>query len=145
MDQNKVNEILENAEKDIESAESIDRINDIRNKYLAKKSELMALMSTLGSLNPEERKTFGQKLNEVRNFIANKIQERNNELAEKALQEKLEKEKIDISLPGKKVELGGRNPFYLVQDEVIEIFTGMGFSVFLVLSMKLVDVTHSTL
>ena len=129
MDQNKVNEILENAEKDIESAESIDRINDIRNKYLAKKSELMALMSTLGSLNPEERKTFGQKLNEVRNFIANKIQERNNELAEKALQEKLEKEKIDISLPGIKHEVGGRNPFHVVIDEITEIFLGMGFKV----------------
>ena len=58
MDQNKVDEILENAEKDIEAADSTDSINDIRNKYLAKKSELMALMSTLGSLNPEERKSL---------------------------------------------------------------------------------------
>ena len=129
MDQTKVDEILENAKQDIASADSTDRINDIRNKYLAKKSELMALMSTLGSLNPEERKSFGQKLNEVRTFIANKIQERNEELAAKALAEKLEKEKIDISLPGIKSEVGGRNPFHVVIDEITDIFLGMGFSV----------------
>ena len=129
MDQNKVDEILENAEKDIEAADSTDSINDIRNKYLAKKSELMALMSTLGSLNPEERKSFGQKLNEVRNRIAARVQERTEALAKKALEEKLEKEKHDISLPGIKSEVGGRNPFHVVIDEITEIFTGMGFSV----------------
>ena len=129
MDQNKVDEILENANKDIEAADSTDRINDIRNKYLAKKSELMSLMSTLGSLNPEERKSFGQKLNEVRNHIASKIQQRNDELAKKALEEKLEKEKIDISLPGIKSEIGGRNPFHVVIDEITDIFLGMGFKV----------------
>lgn len=129
MDQTKVDEILENAKADIASADSTDRINDIRNKYLAKKSELMALMSTLGSLNPEERKSFGQKLNEVRTYIANKIQERNDELAAKALAEKLEKEKIDISLPGIKSEVGGRNPFHVIIDEITDIFLGMGFSV----------------
>ena len=129
MDQNKVNEILENAEQDLAQAESIDHINDIRNKYLAKKSELMALMSTLGSLSPEERKTFGQKLNEARTYLANKIQERHEQLSKKALEEKLEKEKIDISLPGIKHEVGGRNPFHVVIDEITEIFLGMGFKV----------------
>ena len=89
MDRIKVDEILENAEKDIEAADSTDSINDIRNKYLAKKSELMALMSTLGSLSPDERKSFGQKLNEVRNRIASKIQERSDALAQKALEAKL--------------------------------------------------------
>ena len=73
MDNKKVDEILENAEKDLQEADSLDSINNIRNKYLAKKSELMALMSTLGSLSPDERKSFGQRLNEVRNFIAKRF------------------------------------------------------------------------
>ncbi|MCR4879812.1 MAG: phenylalanine--tRNA ligase subunit alpha [Bacilli bacterium] len=129
MDQNIVDEILSHAEEDIQGADSTDRINEIRNKYLAKKSELMALMATLGTLAPEERKSFGQKLNEVRTFIANKIQERSEALNEKALQEKLEREKIDITLPGIKHEIGGCNPFHVVIDEITEIFTGMGFSI----------------
>ncbi len=129
MDQNKVEEILANAQEDISGADSTDRINEIRNKYLAKKSELMALMSTLGSLSPEERKSFGQKLNEARAFIANKIQEKTEALSAKALEEKLNRETIDITLPGIKHEVGGRNPFHVVIDEITEIFTGMGFTV----------------
>lgn len=129
MDNKNVEEIVSEAEQDIEQATELENINDIRNKYLAKKSPLMSLMSTLGSLAPEERKTFGQKLNEARNRIAEKIQAKNEEIAARKLAEQLEKEKIDISLPGIKHEVGGRNPFKVIIDEITEIFVGMGFSV----------------
>ena len=129
MENLKVKEIVDRALKEIEEADKGEVINNIRNNYLAKKSELMGMMSMLGQMSPEERKDFGKLINDAKNAIAEAINQKQQEIAEKELAKQLEKEKIDISLPGKRVELGGKNPFYIVQDELVEIFTGMGFSV----------------
>ena len=125
----KVEDILNSANSDIENANDIESINNVRNKYLAKKSELNGFMALLGRLSPEFRKTFGQKLNQVRTAINDMINFKFEEINERALQKKLEEEKIDISLPGIKHEVGGRNPFHVVIDEITEIFIGMGFKV----------------
>ena len=125
----KVDDILDSANKDIENADDIESINNVRNKYLAKKSELIGLMSLLGGLSPEGRKELGQRLNEAKNTIADLITLKFDRINERALQKKLEEEKIDISLPGIKHEVGGRNPFHVVIDEITEIFIGMGFKV----------------
>ena len=129
MENLKVKEIVDRALKEIAEADKGETINNIRNSYLAKKSELMGMMSMLGQMSPEERKDFGKLINDAKNAIAEAINQKQQEIAEKELAKQLEKEKIDISLPGKRVELGGKNPFYIVQDELVEIFTGMGFSV----------------
>lgn len=125
----KVDDIVDSANKDIENADDIESINNVRNKYLAKKSELIGLMSLLGGLSPEGRKELGQRLNEAKNTIADLITLKFDKINERALQKKLEEEKIDISLPGIKHEVGGRNPFHVVIDEITEIFIGMGFKV----------------
>ncbi len=125
----KVDDILDSASKDIENAEDVESINNVRNKYLAKKSELIGLMSLLGGLSKEGRKELGQRLNEAKNTIADLITLKFDKINERALQMKLEEEKIDISLPGIKHEVGGRNPFHVVIDEITEIFIGMGFKV----------------
>ena len=129
MENLKVKEIVDRALKEIEEADKGEVINNIRNNYLAKKSELMGMMSILGQMSPEERKDFGKLINDAKNAIAEAINKKQQEIAEKELAKQLEKEKIDISLPGKRNELGGKNPFYIIQDEMIEIFTGMGFKV----------------
>ncbi len=129
MEDQKVNEIVDHALDEIEKADKGDIINNIRNNYLAKKSELMGMMSKLGQMSPEERKDFGKLINDAKNRISEALAKKQQEIADKELAKQLEKETIDVSLPGRKVELGGKNPFYIVQDELIEIFTGMGFSV----------------
>ena len=129
MEDKKVNEIVDSALEEINKADKGDMINTIRNNYLAKKSELMGMMSKLGQMSPEERKDFGKLINDAKNRISEALAKKHQEIEEKELAKQLEKETIDITLPGKKVELGGKNPFYIVQDELIEIFTGMGFSV----------------
>ena len=115
--------------KDIEEANSVDSLNAVRNTYLSKKSELSSLTSQIGQLPPEDRKAFGAALTEVRVAITSAIEEKMTYLKNKELEEKLEKEQIDISLPGISFEPGGRDPFYVIQDEMIEIFLGMGFEV----------------
>ena len=129
MEKEKLLLLQETALKEIEAADSSDALNNVRNTYLSKKSELSGLMSQLGSLPPEERKDFGQAANNVRVAITSAIEEKMTYLKNKELEEKLEKETIDITLPGVTKDVGGRNPFYIVRDEIVEIFLGMGFEV----------------
>ena len=125
----RINEIVNEALDLISQASTSDDVQNIRNQFLSKKSELMSLMSTLGNLSPEERKTVGQELNLAKGKIAEALDAKQKEIAKKELDEKLKKEEIDISLPGNTYQVGGRNPFHIIIDEMTEIFTGMGFEV----------------
>ena len=129
MDNSKINQILNDAKESLSKVFSLDALQDLRNRFLSKKSELMMLMATLGSMSPEERKDFGQALNKAKAEIAQLVEERQKELAKKELEEKLQKETIDITLPGRVNEMGGKNPFHVIIDEITEIFLGMGFEV----------------
>ena len=129
MENDKLLKIKEQALQEIEKANTSDELNNVRNTYLAKKSELSSMSSLIGTLPVEEKKAFGQALNEVRVAITSAIEEKMAFLKNKELEEKLAKETIDISLPGKNFTPGGRNPFHVIIDEMVEIFTGMGFEV----------------
>ena len=129
MENQNIKEIYESAMDEIGGSDSSDKLQELRIKFLAKKSVLMSLLSTLGSLPPEERKEMGQKLNEVKSKIAQAIEEKEAELKKQELDKKLQSETIDITLPSKRVELGGQNPFYVVKDEITDIFLNMGFEV----------------
>lgn len=125
----KLDQILSQAQADISSIKSGEDVNNIRNKYLSKKSELMSMMSLIGTLPPEERKDFGAEVNVVKTTISKAIEEKATLIQQEELNRKLEAEKIDISLPGKNFDMGARNPFWIIRDEMIEIFLGMGFEV----------------
>ena len=129
MKNNKLVQILETALEAIKKTVTLDGLTNVRNMFLSKKSELSSMSSEMGKLSPEERKEFGQELNETRTQITSSLEEKRLELEEKELKEKLEKEKIDISLPGRDFAPGARNPFYIVKDEITDIFLGMGFEV----------------
>ena len=129
MENEKLLLLKEKALKETEAANSSDELNNVRNTYLSKKSELSTLTSQIGQLPPEDRKAFGAAITEVRVAITNAIEEKMVLLKNKELDEKLAKETIDISLPGRANSLGARNPFHIIIDEITEIFLGMGFDV----------------
>lgn len=104
-------------------------LKSFQEKFLSKKSELNGLMSHIKELAGEEKAKFGQSVNNARNSIQEAFQKKADEINQKILAKKLEKEKIDISLPSVNYELGGINPFYLVQDEIMDIFVSMGYEV----------------
>ena len=121
--------LKEKALKEIEASNSSDELNNVRNTYLSKKSELSTLTSQLGQLPPEDRKAFGAAITEVRVAITTALEEKMTLLRNKELDEKLAKETIDISLPGVSHNVGGRNPWHIIIDEISEIFLGMGFEI----------------
>ena len=129
MKNEKLQSILEEALANIKGASSLEEVNDCRNRYLGKKSELASMGSLIATLPVEEKKTFGQDMNQVRNEIGAALDEKMNALKAKELEERLKRETIDISLPSRGSSLGARNPFYIVKDEMTEIFLGMGFEV----------------
>ncbi len=129
MENNNINEICEHAMSEIEESNDSNKLQELKIKFLAKKSVLSSLMSELSKMPPEERKEFGKSLNEVRNKISDRIAMKEAELRKAELDKKLKSETIDISLPSRKKEIGGQNPFYVVKDEITDIFLNMGFEV----------------
>ena len=129
MENNNINEIYEHAMSEIEESNDSNKLQELKIKFLAKKSVLSSLMSELSKMPPEERKEFGKNLNEVRNKITERIALKEAELRKAELDKKLKSETIDISLPSRKKEIGGQNPFYVVKDEITDIFLNMGFEV----------------
>lgn len=117
------------AAQELEKAAELRSLDELRVKYLGKKGELTAILKQMGKLSPEERPVMGQFANEVRSVIEKAVDEKMTELKEKAKNERLKAETIDITMPGKPQPTGHRHPLNIVLDEVKDIFIGMGFKV----------------
>ncbi len=116
----------------IEEVEALDnqkQLEEIRIKYLGKKGELTAVLRNMGSLSAEERPIIGQLANEVRDYMNEKIEDTAYVLKRKEVEVRLLTEFVDVTMPSKKQELGGRHPLSIVLDEIKDIFIGMGFSI----------------
>lgn len=122
-------EIKENAKKEIERTNTLQELNDVRVKFLGKKGELTAVLRGMGALPPEERPAVGTFVNEARDEIENKIALKEKKLKESLIAEKLQKEKIDITMPSKKTELGSIHPITGIIDNIKEIFLGLGYEI----------------
>lgn len=117
------------AEEAIQNAKDQTEIEALRVKYLGKKGELTAILKQMGSLSPEERPAMGQLVNLAKQAVENLIAEKQAKLKAMAQQEKLKKETIDITLPAKVKKTGKLHPLNTVLDDMINIFTSMGFDV----------------
>ena len=117
------------AEPDLNAAESQQALEALRVQYLGKKGEVTAILKKMGGLSPEERPVIGQLANEVRAFIEGELVKRASELKQAELEKRLQAEKIDVTMPGKRHELGTQHPLSAVLEEIKEIFIGMGFDI----------------
>ncbi len=113
----------------IAEAQTGDELEALRIKYLGKKGELTAILKQMGKLSAEERPVMGQLANEVRNTLEASLEERKAAVSALMLQKRLSEEAIDVTIPGKKQEMGHRHPMYTALDEIKEIFIGMGFTI----------------
>ena len=114
---------------DIHTALDNVSLDAVRVRVLGKKGELTALLKQMGKLSPEERPVMGQLANSVRATLEEKLEERKTELAAAALEEKLAAEAVDVTIPGKEIEMGHQHPMNKVLQEVKEIFIGMGYQI----------------
>ena len=122
--------ILENAKNEINICEKIADLANVKAKYLGKKSELQELLSKMKDMTVEEKKTIGKEINEAKQSINAIVENKNKEIEEKILNEKLESEKIDITLPSKKLRRGSKHPMSRMVEEFEDIFVSMGYTVY---------------
>lgn len=113
----------------IASASSTQELQDIRIAYLGKKGSIQALMAEMKNLPKEEKPVFGQQVNAVKQEVTVALSEKMEELKKAELVESLKKEKIDITLEGDKMERGTVHPLTMIQQELEDLFIGMGYKV----------------
>lgn len=113
----------------LESADTLDVLEDVRIKILGKKGELTQILRSMGQVSAEERPIIGQTANEVRSRIEEKIAQVGEKIRAELSAKKLSDEKIDITAPAAPILKGHRHPLDMVQREMEEIFIGMGFDV----------------
>lgn len=113
----------------IAQAENSRAVDDIKVKFLGKKGELTSILKQMGKLSAEERPVIGQLANQIRGELEQAIAAAQQQLKEKQLLAQIKAETLDVTMPGKKFDLGKKHPLTLVMDEIKEIFLGMGFDV----------------
>ena len=113
----------------LDAAKDLKSLDELRVALLGKKGELTAILKQMGKLSAEERPVIGQLANEVRADIEKELETRMAAVKEAMQNARLEAERLDVTLPGKKPLLGKKHPLTLVLDEVKDIFLGMGFDV----------------
>ncbi|WP_105171274.1 phenylalanine--tRNA ligase subunit alpha [Pseudoalteromonas sp. T1lg24] len=121
--------ILAEALEAVEKASEIAHLEDVRVNYLGKKGEITSLLKSLGKMDPEERKTAGQVINQAKQQVQEKINAKREALQEKALAEKLAKETIDVTLPGRTQPTTGLHPVTRTIERIESFFGELGFAV----------------
>ena len=121
--------VKQRAQEALDLATTSEELEAVRVRFAGKKGELTALLSQMGKLSPEERPVIGQIANEVRGFIDAGIRAKKAVLEQAELNRRLEKESLDVTLPGKARTVGKQHPLNKVLDEVKDAFISMGFSI----------------
>lgn len=113
----------------ISQASTEKEISEIRVKYLGKKGSITQVLKSLGTLPESERREVGQRANQLKESTEAKIEETLLQIQERERREALEREKIDVTLPGRRIPVGKRHPLTQILDEIIDIFSRLGFEV----------------
>ena len=121
-------QILEDAKKRLQEAQSLQDAEDVRVKMLGKKGQLTSILKSMGGLSPEERKELGMQANKAKGEIEVMLNRTFEQLKEKAQEAKFKAEKIDVTEPGKEFKLGTKHPVTITMEEISKVFKSMGFT-----------------
>jgi phenylalanyl-tRNA synthetase alpha chain len=128
--QEKINVIYQNAIDAISAADNLKSLDEIRVVYLGKSGLVTGLLKGMRDLPQEERPKVGQMVNELREKITHAMSEKEESLKKAEMNNALANERVDVTMPGKKEDLGSLHPINLVRNELIEAFAGMGFEIY---------------
>ncbi len=128
--QEKLSILLEEATALIAGAESEKDTEDIRIKYLGKKGQITEILRSMGKLPPEEKKVLGQMANKVKEEIAGALSEKTEEIKKAEKEKRLFSERIDVTEPGTPVKMGVKHLVTQITEEITDIFSSLGYSVY---------------
>jgi len=121
--------LINELEVELLAVHSRQQLNDLRVKYLGKKSVVQQAMSQFGKLSAAERAVFGQQINQVKTVITEKFALKNDEIEALDLANKLAEEEVDISLPGDTFTAGSKSVIQAVVDEITSLGIGLGYEI----------------
>jgi phenylalanyl-tRNA synthetase alpha chain len=128
-----VKEELESLQKEIlaslSQVSTEKELSEIRVRVLGRKGSLTQLLKRLGTLPETERREIGKRANQVKEDLEKRIEEALLQIQERERREALGREKIDVTLPGRRIPVGKRHPLTQTLDEIIDIFSRLGFEV----------------
>lgn len=125
----KLKKIMEEAVEQINASEGMDKLNEIKVAFLGKKGQLTSVLKSMKDISPEERPAVGQLVNDARNAIEEKLEEKMTAFTKKLREERIKSETIDVTLPANRKFIGHRHPNTIALEEVERIFIGMGYEV----------------
>ena len=117
------------AEQRISVASSSAELSQLETEYLGRKGKITELLRRIRELPPKERPAFGQRANELRSSLESRLAERRGLIESEEREDRLHKEAVDVTLPGRLYRLGGRHVLSATIAEVKQIFIGMGYEV----------------
>ncbi len=121
--------ILAEAKDEASSCKDMPSLMNSKAKYLGKKGPLTSLFAQMKNIPNEEKKAFGQRINEIKEKLASIFDEQKKLIEERKLNERLEKETIDVTLPGHSYGKGSEHPFEKVVKKIEDFFVGYGYEV----------------
>lgn len=124
----RLDEIKEGSAEALQGLQTLDDCEQVRVEYLGRNGKIPGLFRRLGDLSDEYRAEAGKKINQLKSSLDERIVERKRELEEEKQKKQLEKEALDVTLPGRRRGTGELHILTQVQDELVEIFKRMGFS-----------------
>lgn len=127
--QQRLAQLLIDAEAATAGAADVAAVEDIRVRYLGKKGLLTEQLKQVGTLAPQERPLVGKWVNEAKDRISERLRERRADLEAKAQETQLDRERLDVTLPGRGLGVGGLHPVTRTLERLERIFTGMGFAI----------------
>ncbi len=104
-------------------------VEQLRVQFLGKKGELTAILRSMGQLSADERPAVGQLANQVREHMESSLENLLQMVKANERAQRLELDRIDVTLPGQRLAQGTRHPLTKVIDEICDVFVGLGFAI----------------
>ena len=123
-------ELLQEAVAAIAAAMDTRALYEAKMRFLGRMGRIAALYKKLKELPPEERPVFGQQINDLKRIIEERAAEIDEKLRASELNARLAGEKVDVTMPGRRMQKGALHPVTRVKNQLIDIFAGMGFEIF---------------
>ena len=127
-------EKVENLKKElldkISSIKSIKELNDLKAEYMGKTGIITTLQSGIKDVPNEEKKEYGINVNILRTAFNENYESKLNLLKEEEINKKIESERIDVTLPSKRIRQGSKHPMTRIQEELEDLFVSMGYEVY---------------
>ncbi|MCK4339109.1 MAG: phenylalanine--tRNA ligase subunit alpha [Candidatus Cloacimonetes bacterium] len=121
--------LRQKALEEIPICKNLKELESLRIKFLGRKSKLSSLLGQIGQLSKEQRPIIGDLLNQTKREIENQISERKDALLLETQKKKIVKQELDISFPGRPIEIGAKHPLFKIWEEIEDIFISLGFEI----------------